>query len=156
MIDSDQSRTSEIADQHGQSLTEHEKPSEIDQDDKSIHSNASESDHDAASSQHSQQDGPLERIPTAKDEATSEARPTLTTASSGAPLHSVFTKNQKRFIVFMASWGGFFSAVSSNIYFPALNSLAADLHVSNGLINLTLTSYMVNHSHFVTYSLAQC
>lgn len=43
----------------------------------------------------------------------------------------------------MASWAGFFSPVSANIYFPALNTLARDLHVSNTLINLTLTSYMI-------------
>lgn len=57
--------------------------------------------------------------------------------------YSVFTVHQKRYIVFMASWAGFFSPVSSQIYFPALNTLARDLHVSNSLINLTLTSYMV-------------
>lgn len=58
--------------------------------------------------------------------------------------YSIFTVNQRRFIVFMASWAGFFSPVSSQIYFPALNTLAKDLHVSNSLINLTLTSYMVS------------
>ncbi|CAG7926088.1 unnamed protein product [Penicillium olsonii] len=57
--------------------------------------------------------------------------------------YSVFTDGQRRFIVFMASWAGFFSPVSSQIYFPALNTLAKDLHVSNSLINLTLTSYMI-------------
>jgi hypothetical protein len=59
--------------------------------------------------------------------------------------YSVFTDSQRRYIVFMASWAGFFSPVSSQIYFPALNTLAKDLHVSNSLINLTLTSYMVSH-----------
>jgi MFS family permease len=102
------------------------------------------SDHSDTSSNHDQHHNNLERTLTAKDETTtSEAKQTLTTVSSAGPLHSVFTKNQKHFIVFMASWGGFFSAVSSNIYFPALNSLASDLHVSNTLINLTLTSYMI-------------
>lgn len=60
--------------------------------------------------------------------------------------YSVFTVSQRRFIVFMASWAGFFSPVSSQIYFPALNSLAEDLHVTNSLMNLTLTSYMVSES----------
>ena len=64
-------------------------------------------------------------------------------ASIAEPPYTVFTASQKRFIVFMASWAGFFSPVSSQIYFPALNTLAKDLHVSNSLINLTLTSYMV-------------
>lgn len=58
--------------------------------------------------------------------------------------YSVFTVSQRRYIVFMASWAGFFSPVSSQIYFPALNTLAKDLDVSNSLINLTLTSYMVS------------
>lgn len=57
--------------------------------------------------------------------------------------YSVFTRTQKRYIVFMTSWAGFFSPVSSQIYFPALNTLAKDLKVSYSLINLTLTSYMV-------------
>ncbi|KAJ5081736.1 Kynureninase [Penicillium alfredii] len=57
--------------------------------------------------------------------------------------YSVFTETQRWYIVFMASWAGFFSPVSSQIYFPALNTLAQDLSVSNSLINLTLTSYMI-------------
>jgi MFS family permease len=70
----------------------------------------------------------------------------LAHVSSVGPVHSVFTKNQKRFIVFMASFGGFFSPISANIYFPALNALALDLGVTSTLINLTLTSYMVCHA----------
>lgn len=68
---------------------------------------------------------------------------TATTASAADPPFSIFTLNQKRFIVFMASWAGFFSTVSANIYFPALNPLARDLKVSNALINLTITTYMI-------------
>jgi hypothetical protein len=66
-----------------------------------------------------------------------------TTASVQPPLYSVFSKNEKLFIVLMAALGAFFSPLSGTIYFPALNSLAAHLHVSNSLINLTITSYMV-------------
>lgn len=73
--------------------------------------------------------------------------PIATSGSMAPPIHSVFTRNQKRFIVFMAAWAGFFSPVSGNIYFPALNPLAEDLNVSNTLINLTLTSYMVCNLH---------
>ncbi|KAL5338155.1 major facilitator superfamily domain-containing protein [Aspergillus crustosus] len=62
---------------------------------------------------------------------------------SESPPYSIFTKAQKRYIVFSASWAGFFSPVSSQIYFPALNSVADDLGVSSALINLTLTSYMI-------------
>jgi len=63
--------------------------------------------------------------------------------STGRPVHSAFSKRQKQYIVFMTAWAGFFSPLSANIYFPALNTLAADLKVSNELINLTLTSYMI-------------
>ena len=59
------------------------------------------------------------------------------------PAYSVFSHRQRRFIIFMVACAGFFSTLSANIYFPALNALSRDLKVSNGLINLTLTSYMV-------------
>lgn len=57
--------------------------------------------------------------------------------------YTAFTTRQKRVIIFMASLGAFFSPLAGNIYYPALNTLASDLHVSKTLINLTLTSYMV-------------
>ena len=43
----------------------------------------------------------------------------------------------------MATCAGFVSPMTANIYFPALNPIAADLGVSVSLINLTLTTYMV-------------
>jgi MFS family permease len=43
----------------------------------------------------------------------------------------------------MAACASFVSPMTANIYFPALNSIAADLGVSISLINLTLTTYMV-------------
>lgn len=67
----------------------------------------------------------------------------LHTAATNSPPWSIFTKGQKRFIVFMVALAGFFSPLSANIYFPALNSLARDFNVSSGVINLTLTSYMI-------------
>ncbi|KAL9608949.1 MAG: hypothetical protein Q9167_006252 [Letrouitia subvulpina] len=62
---------------------------------------------------------------------------------STGPAYSVFTKSQKNYICFLAAWGVFFSPLSANIYFPALTTLAKDLKVSDELINLTLTSYMI-------------
>lgn len=59
------------------------------------------------------------------------------------PAYSVFDTPQKNLIVFMVAFGGFFSPLSANIYFPALNALSRDLNVSSELINLTLTSYMI-------------
>ena len=59
------------------------------------------------------------------------------------PAYSVFSDRQRKFIVSMVACAGFFSPLSANIYFPALNALSRDLKVSNELINLTLTSYMI-------------
>nr|POE87773.1 putative transporter aqr1 [Quercus suber] len=56
---------------------------------------------------------------------------------------SVFTMRQKRTIVILVAIAGFFSPLSANIYFPALNTLAAKFNVSASIINLTLTSYMI-------------
>ncbi|PKY07211.1 MFS general substrate transporter [Aspergillus campestris IBT 28561] len=57
--------------------------------------------------------------------------------------YSSFTQLQKRYIIFTAAGAGFFSSLSAQIYFPALNMLSEDLGVSASLINLTVTSYMI-------------
>ena len=43
----------------------------------------------------------------------------------------------------MAAFACLFSSLSANMYFPALNTIAAELHISDELIELTLTSYMI-------------
>jgi hypothetical protein len=63
--------------------------------------------------------------------------------------YSAFTGRRKRFIILMTSWAGFFAPVSTNIYYPALNTLARELQVSNAQINLTLTSFMVSNDLLV-------
>ena len=63
--------------------------------------------------------------------------------NSSREVYTILGKKQKRFIVAMASLGAFFSPLSGNIYYPALNSMATSVHVSGSLINLTITSYMV-------------
>ncbi|KAI7649026.1 MFS general substrate transporter, partial [Hortaea werneckii] len=68
---------------------------------------------------------------------------TLQTTTTNLPPFSIFTIQQKRFIVLMVAIAGFFSPLSANIYFPALNTLSRDFNVSSGVINLTLTSYMI-------------
>lgn len=72
-----------------------------------------------------------------------QAEPELALQTTQTPVFSVFTLPQKRFIVLMVAMAGFFSPLSANIYFPALNTLAADFHTSNSIMNLTLTSYMI-------------
>ena len=59
------------------------------------------------------------------------------------PPFSIFGRREKTFIVIMASLAALFSPLSANIYYPALTVLAEDLNVSNTLINLTITSYLV-------------
>ena len=67
----------------------------------------------------------------------------LARIESRKPVHSVFSRRTKWFIVFMAAWGGLFSPLSANIYLPALNVLSEQLNVTSSTINLTLTTYMI-------------
>lgn len=86
---------------------------------------------------------PLE-APLGHDEVTSNYDPeALSNVHSASPPYSVFGRRQKHFIVFLAAWGGFFSPLSANIYFPALTTLTHEYRVSSTLMNLTLTSYMI-------------
>lgn len=60
-----------------------------------------------------------------------------------SPPYSVFRPAQKRWIIFIAAWAGWFSTASSFIYFPAIPFMAHDMGVSIQKINLTVTSYMI-------------
>ncbi|KAI1349488.1 major facilitator superfamily domain-containing protein [Xylaria sp. FL0043] len=63
-----------------------------------------------------------------------------------APLgkkYSSFTTFEKRAIVLGAAAGAFFSPLSGQIYFPALDTLSRDLHISINEVNLTVTTYMI-------------
>jgi len=66
----------------------------------------------------------------------------LNRVPSGPP-YTVFTRGERRWIIAMATFAGFVSPMTANIYFPVLNPIAADLGVSISLINLTLTTYMI-------------
>ncbi|KAI1120208.1 MFS general substrate transporter [Nemania abortiva] len=57
--------------------------------------------------------------------------------------YSIFDKRQKWLIVLISSTAATFSGFASNIYFPALLTIAHDLDVSLELINLTVTSYLI-------------
>jgi len=56
---------------------------------------------------------------------------------------SVFTVPQKRAIVLAGSFISWFSPMTGSIYYPALNQIARDLHVSDAKINITVTTYLV-------------
>nr|ANF07284.1 MFS [Paecilomyces fulvus] len=75
-------------------------------------------------------------------EVTTEATPLLEARRSSPP-YSIFTSRQKRLIILAAAIASTFSPFSANIYYPALNSIAADLGVNNAQVNLTITTYMI-------------
>jgi len=57
--------------------------------------------------------------------------------------YSAFEPWHKRWIIAVVAFGGWFSSLSSFIYFPAIPALAADLGISVEKINLTVTSYLI-------------
>ncbi|KAJ6456371.1 MFS general substrate transporter [Mycena sanguinolenta] len=57
--------------------------------------------------------------------------------------YSIFTQSEKWCIVSLIAFGGLFSPLSANIYFPAIPTLAVAFHKSIELINLTVTLNMV-------------
>ncbi|KAF2118993.1 major facilitator superfamily domain-containing protein [Lophiotrema nucula] len=69
---------------------------------------------------------------------------TLQTTSSAEEVpYTIFTLNEKRFMAFILTFAALFSPISSTIYYPALSPLAEQLHVSNSLINLSITTFMI-------------
>ena len=58
-------------------------------------------------------------------------------------LYATFTKHQRWWIVFMAAIAGWFSTLSSFIYFLAIPAISKDLHTSIEKINLTVISYLL-------------
>ena len=61
--------------------------------------------------------------------------------------HTTMTDKEKIFTIIMASFAAFISPVSASIYYPSLNLLAQDLHVTVSTINLTITVYMICIQH---------
>lgn len=57
--------------------------------------------------------------------------------------YSAFTQTQKSCIILLVAFAGWFSSLSSFIYFPAIPLLASDLDVSTEKINLTVTAYLI-------------
>ncbi|KAI5922176.1 MFS general substrate transporter [Camillea tinctor] len=71
--------------------------------------------------------------------AITSSKPTMTPEEP----YSVFDKRQKALIILIVSTAATFSGFASNIYFPALPTIARDLNVSVELVNLTVTSYLI-------------
>lgn len=82
-------------------------------------------------------DAAAEQPPSKEEELNRRA-----THESEAP-YSIFTHSQKIFIVLAVSFMAIISPLSGSAYLPALPAIAEDLNVSNNLINLTVTTYLV-------------
>ncbi|KAK5678075.1 hypothetical protein LTS10_009244 [Elasticomyces elasticus] len=95
-------------------------------------------------------EAPISTTPTPEPKAHSERslssqddfRPQLTRTVS-APPYTIFNHSNKMFIVASVSISSLISPFGATTFYPALNSLAADLHVTPTLINLSLTTYMI-------------
>ncbi|KAH8887634.1 major facilitator superfamily transporter [Thozetella sp. PMI_491] len=73
----------------------------------------------------------------------SDANTTELGSTPEPPPFTVFTRWHRQYIVFLATFAGMFSTLSSFIFYPAINSIADGLGVGVELINLSVTSYMV-------------
>lgn len=65
------------------------------------------------------------------------------TSNQTTPAYSIFSKRQKLFLVFIASWSASFSPISAQIYFPAITDVATDLRISAEMVNISITLYMI-------------
>ncbi|RKL02089.1 hypothetical protein BFJ70_g17369 [Fusarium oxysporum] len=84
--------------------------------------------------------------PPKRDESPVTPEPPESSPASTIPAeepYSIFDKRQTALIVTLVSVAATFSGFASNIYFPALPTIAHDLDVSIELINLTVTSYLI-------------
>ncbi|TID15084.1 MFS general substrate transporter [Venturia nashicola] len=66
----------------------------------------------------------------------------LSRIDSGPP-YSIFTTKAKIFIVILVSVSALVSPFAATLFYPALNVLAVQLHVSESLITLSVTTYML-------------
>ncbi|CAK7237031.1 hypothetical protein SCUCBS95973_009809 [Sporothrix curviconia] len=64
-------------------------------------------------------------------------------ADAVPPRYSIHSTWTKRWIVLGASLGAFISPLTGQIYLPALNALAAYFRITDGQVNLTVTTYMI-------------
>lgn len=68
---------------------------------------------------------------------------TIKSDSQNESPYCVFSEKAKILTMLAASFAGLISPMSASIYYPALPTLANDMHVSNTLINLTVMTYLV-------------
>lgn len=99
--------------------------------------------------QHSNDEGKIGKSDLPADQQPASEHPVASPSPNGDPSQAVppryssFTLWEKRLIVLGASLAAFFSPLTAQIYFPALNILQQDFHVTSSQINLTVTTYMI-------------
>lgn len=87
--------------------------------------------------------------PSSPDNEPPSEKPVVSPSPNGDPSQAVpppyssFTSGEKRMIVLAAAMAAFFSPLTGQIYFPALNVIAKEFNVSASQINLTVTTYMI-------------
>ncbi|TLS26824.1 hypothetical protein PpBr36_04639 [Pyricularia pennisetigena] len=59
------------------------------------------------------------------------------------PVYSTFSTLNRRWIICMVSISSFISLMTANIYFPSITPIANELGASIGLMNFTITAYMI-------------
>lgn len=89
-----------------------------------------------------QEAAPSDREPPSEEPVVSPSPDGDPSQSVEAP-YSSFSLWEKRLIVLAAALSAFFSPLTAQIYFPALNVLAQAFQVSTTNINLTVTTYMI-------------
>ncbi|KAI1089799.1 MFS general substrate transporter [Rostrohypoxylon terebratum] len=85
----------------------------------------------------------LQTIVTVVGDAEKKESPEPAPVEDIPPRFTVYRPWQKRLIVLSAAFSALFASWTAQIYLPALNIAADDLHVSITRINLTVTSYMI-------------
>lgn len=68
---------------------------------------------------------------------------TFKSTASSNEAYSIFSRHHRLFIVIIVAIAGFFSPLTGNIYFPAIEVIADEFNESITMINLTITIYMV-------------
>ena len=66
-----------------------------------------------------------------------------TTPRDEEPPYHIYSRRQKWVLVCLVSFAGLLSPLSSNIYFPAIDTISQDLGVNTSLVALTISIYMV-------------
>jgi MFS family permease len=65
---------------------------------------------------------------------------------------TIFQNNERLILVLILSLIGWWSTVSSPIYFPALSSLSESFHVSSGQMNISMVTYFIFQGLAPTFS----